>query len=261
MNSRFIIVDGKTYRSIDEMPPDVRQKYERAMSALTDANGNPTDAFKSIDFLGDKNQNGVPDILENIAAGNTKITGTKILLGGKEFNNIIEELPPDARQKYEKFLHMLAEAREKGGKSKTDLIDIVRNSAMNNAALTSTKIVIDGKEFNGIEDLLSPEARARYEEIMGKLDANQNGIPDFVEALINATNSTTNVSTSLGTEASPSPTFSSSPSALTSAEGTMPAGPTIEPEQSNGWLLALAVLFGLLLCVAGAAGIWYFFLR
>jgi hypothetical protein len=42
-----ITVNGRTYGSIDEMPPDVRRQYERAMS-----------------LLADKNNNGVPDILE-----------------------------------------------------------------------------------------------------------------------------------------------------------------------------------------------------
>ncbi len=260
MNPKFIIIDGKTYRSIDEMPPEVRKKYEQAMSGLTDANGNPTDVFKSIDFLGDKNQNGIPDILEDITVGKGLVKSTKIFLDGKEFDSI-EDLSPDARQKYEKLLRILMEAREKGDKSKIGTVSIIGNSALGNAPITSTKILIDGKEFNGIEELLSPETRARYEQIMSKLDANQNGIPDFVEALINATNQTANVPTSFGTEAPPSPTFNSSPSAPTSRDEAMPVGPTIEPEPSNSWLLALAGLFGLLLCVVAAAGVWYFFLR
>ncbi len=237
MNPKFIIIDGKTYRSIDEMPPDVRQKYEQAMSALPDTNGNQIpDAFENMNLFGDKNKKGV------------------------EFNNI-EELPPEARQKYEKLLRMLAEASEKDGNSKIGIMKIRENSVLGSAPITSTKIVIDGKEFNSIEDLLSPETRAQFEEILGKLDANQNGIPDFVETLINATNQTANVSTSFGAETPPSPTFSHSPSAPTSLDGAMSASPTIEPEPSNGWLLALAGLFGLLLCVVAAAGIWYFFLR
>jgi hypothetical protein len=46
-STRFRFVhDGKTYNSIDEMPPDVRQKYAAAMQKI------------------DKDQNGVPDFLE-----------------------------------------------------------------------------------------------------------------------------------------------------------------------------------------------------
>src|SRR5436305_997655 len=42
-----ITIDGKTYSSADEMPPEAREKYEKMMSMLADRDGN-----------------GVPDILE-----------------------------------------------------------------------------------------------------------------------------------------------------------------------------------------------------
>jgi hypothetical protein len=43
--------NGQTYASLDEMPPEARQAFERAMSALN--------------VLGDRNQNGIPDIVES----------------------------------------------------------------------------------------------------------------------------------------------------------------------------------------------------
>src|SRR6185436_20830679 len=43
--------NGQAYGSLEEMPPEVRQAYEKAMSALN--------------RLGDNNQNGVPDVIEN----------------------------------------------------------------------------------------------------------------------------------------------------------------------------------------------------
>ena len=70
------------------------------------------------------------------------------------------------------------------------------------AVVNSMKIIVDGKEFNGIENL-PPEARAKYEAGMGKLDANQNGIPDFVEGMIKTTNQTANISTSFATQTPP----------------------------------------------------------
>jgi len=39
------------------------------------------------------------------------------------------------------------------------------------------------------------------------------------------------------------------------------ASPTIAPDTSNGWILALAGVLILLLCIVGAAGVWYFFFR
>jgi hypothetical protein len=42
--------DGLTYTNLDQMPPEARQAYERAMSALN--------------VFGDSNRNGIPDIVE-----------------------------------------------------------------------------------------------------------------------------------------------------------------------------------------------------
>ena len=186
MNPKVIVIDGKTYNSVDEMPPDIRQKYEQAMRSLGDANSNQIpDAFESMNIFADKDKDGVPDILENIAASH--------------------------------------------------------------ATVNTMKIIVDGKEFDGLENL-PPEARARYEEAMGKLDANRNGIPDFAEGMIHS-NSQNVMSVS-------SPAMERTP-----RSSPLPTSPAITPDTSNGSMLALAGLFILLLCVAGAGAIWYFFLR
>jgi hypothetical protein len=109
------------------------------------------------------------------------------------------------------------------------------------------EIVIDGKEFDGLENL-PPEARARYEAAMSKLDTNRNGIPDVVDGMINTSNQTANSSVSVGM---PTPRRSA----------PLPVSPTITPDTSNGCMLILAGLFLLALCAVGAAGVWYFFLR
>ncbi|RPJ23512.1 MAG: hypothetical protein EHM33_20670, partial [Chloroflexi bacterium] len=141
MNPKLIVIDGKTYHSVDEMPPDIRQKYEQAIRSLGDANDNHIpDAFETLNIFADRNKNGVPDVLENVAAGH--------------------------------------------------------------AVVNSMKIIVDGKEFNGLENL-PPEARARYEEAIGKLDANRNGVPDFAEAMANTTDQTANISTSFETDTPP----------------------------------------------------------
>ena len=186
MNPKVIVIDGKTYNSVEEMPPDIRKKYEQAMQSLGDANNNQIpDAFETMNIFADKDKDGAPDVLENITAGHHVVN--------------------------------------------------------------SMKIIVDGKEFDGLEHL-PPEARARYQEAMGKLDANRNGIPDFVEGMMNTTNQ--NVM-SVSSPVIETPRRSSP---LTSS-------PTITPDTSNGWMLMLAGLLILLLCIAGAAGIWYFFLR
>jgi hypothetical protein len=186
MNPKIIVIDGKTYNSVNEMPPEVRQRYEQAISSLGNANGNQIpDAFEAMNIFADKDKDGVPDVLENIAASH--------------------------------------------------------------ATLNTMKIIVDGKEFDGLENL-PPEARARYEEAMGKLDANRNGIPDFVEGRMDSANQ---------------PVMSVSGSAVDTPHRsiTLPVNPTITPDTSNGWMLMLAGLFLFLLCVAGAGAVWYLFLR
>ena len=183
MNQKWIVIDGKTYKSVDEMPEDVRRNYEAALANL------------------DKNSNGTLDMLENVNA--------------------------------------LFEDKNKDGMP--DAFDgLVSNT------ITTTKIVADGREYNGMEDL-PPEVRAKLSQAMGKLDANQNGIPDFLEAAANTPNQTTNVSSSFGME---------------TPRRTQPMNTSvIEPESTSGWMVALAGLFIFLLCVAAAFAGWYFFLR
>ena len=186
MNPKMIVIDGKTYNNVDEVPPDVRQKYEETMRSLGDANNNRIpDVFENINILADQDQDGIPDAFENLSAQST--------------------------------------------------------------AVSSMKIIIDGKEFNRVEDL-PPDARARYEEAMGKMDANRNGIPDFVEGMFTSSNQTTSVSSNVTTE-------------MPRHSASAPVDSTITPDTSNGWMLVLAGLFILFLCVAGAGAIWYFFLR
>ena len=193
MNPKIIVIDGKTYHSVEEMPPDIRQKYEQAMQSLGHANGNhipaaiETVSSETGNFLADNDRNGVPDVIDNLVAGQSVVS--------------------------------------------------------------SMKIIIDGKEFSGMDNL-PPEARARYEAAIGRLDANKNGIPDFVEGTLNT--STPNQS---------QPVAAGYPVETPRASIPIPAGPTITPDTSNGLMLGLAGLFVLFLCIIAAGAVWYFFLR
>jgi hypothetical protein len=170
MNPKLIVIDGKTYNSVNEMPTDVRAKYEQAMRGLKDMD-----------------RDGTPDVFD--------------------------AAPPAP----------------------------VMSSGM--------RFVVDGREYTSIEDL-PPEARARYEQAMGALDKNQNGMPDFLEGMLGMFPQTP---AQPGTPATPAP--------RPALRVPQTASPTITPDTSNGWMLALAGGFLLLLCAAGAGGIWYFFLR
>jgi hypothetical protein len=192
MDQKRIVIDGKVYNSVDEMPEEIRQRYLEAMRKLdADSNGK-LDMFENANaFFEDKNKDSLPDALDGlISLANT---------------------------------------------------------------FSTTKVIADGKEFNNMNEL-PPEVRAKLTQAMGRFDANQNGIPDFMEAAANIPNQTTNVSSAFGMETPPrsQPIISSVPQS-TSA---------IEPEPaSSGWMIALAGLFILMLCAATLFGAWYFFLR
>jgi hypothetical protein len=183
MKQSFIVIDGKTYKSVDEMPADIRAKYEEAMRSL------------------DQNRNNTPDLFENPAPSPSSLPNM----------------------------------------------------------MSAAQILVNGQAYNGL-DQLPPEIRAQYEQAMGAMDANRNGIPDFVENMLNlpaqmTSNSAMSVGTSTPQPAQPFGNASASrpPQIATS---------TIEPESSGGWLLALTSIGLIVMClVAAAAGVWYFFLR
>ena len=183
MKQSFIVIDGKTYKSVDEMPADIRAKYEEAMRSL------------------DQNRNNTPDVFESPAPAQSSLP------------NI----------------------------------------------MSAAQILVDGQAYNSL-DQLPPEIRAQYEQAMGAMDANRNGIPDFVENMLNLPGQMTNNNAmSVGT-ATPQPAqrFGNTPASRQPQIATS----TIEPESSGGWLLAITGIILLFVClVAAAAGVWYFFLR
>ena len=95
----MIVVNGKSYASLDEMPPEVRQEYEQALG-----------------MLADKNQNGMPDVFEGmLGTGNvnvqtpTVVGSSQFIVDGKIYSSV-DELPPDARQKYEQAMTKMGPA-------------------------------------------------------------------------------------------------------------------------------------------------------
>lgn len=190
MKPRLIVIDGKTYNSVNDMPEDVRRLYDQAMRSFKDQDGNRVpDVIDHNHMLDDKNRNGIPDIVENTAGAPIVANALKVLFDGKEYNSI-DELPPDAR--------------------------------------------------------------AKYEQAMGTLDANRNGIPDFVEGMLGM---------QAGQTATPVSTTFETDTTRHAARQPMPVTPTIEPDRSNGWMIALLGMLLLGLCIAAAAGVWFFYLR
>jgi len=184
MDQKIIIIDGRTYKSVEEMPEDVRRNYENAMNQL------------------DKNRDGMPDLLEDFNAS--------------------------------------------ADKNKDGMPDALAG-AISNAFSSSTRIIVDGKVYDSLDDL-PPDIRSRYDRAMEKMDADRNGLPDFLEEMVNAPNQTNSVATRFGNQ-TPRPS------------APIPASPTMEPESTSGLALVLAVVLVLGLCAVGAIGVWYFFLR
>jgi hypothetical protein len=96
-----ITVNGVEYRSVEEMPPDVRAEYDRMMS-----------------LLADRNNDGGPDILEDqhvtAPAAQSKLTAsvskvTRININGQKYDRW-EDVPPELRQ-------MIDQAQAKGEKT------------------------------------------------------------------------------------------------------------------------------------------------
>src|SRR4051794_22561631 len=108
-----ITFNGKTYNSLDEMPPDVRAQYATISG-----------------ILADKYQNGVPDIMENIMSASTVMQTSTIIYDGKTYNNV-NDLPPEARSKYEAAMGKLADENHDG------VPDVIEN-AVKNAPMVMT---------------------------------------------------------------------------------------------------------------------------
>src|SRR5215470_10817720 len=107
MNPRRIVIDGKIYNSVDEMPADVRQRYEQALSSLKDQNGNGVpDILENNNRLADNNSDGIPDIAENPLGSPIVKAALKIMMNGREFHSI-DDLPPEVRAKYEQAMSKL----------------------------------------------------------------------------------------------------------------------------------------------------------
>ena len=197
MNQKIVVIDGKTYKSVDEMPPDIRAKYEEAMRGLDrDRNGMP-DMLDRANPLEDKNQDGIPDAFAGLAS----------------FQGATPQV------------------------------------------VSSSKVLVNGQVYDGL-DQLPPEIRAQYEQALGAMDKNRNGIPDFVEGMIGAAVQTQPTTTTSDSD-HPDHSFFD-----TSKDRPKIVRPAIEPESSGGWMLALAGIALVMMClVAAAAGVWYFFLR
>jgi hypothetical protein len=108
-----ITVNGRTYDSVDQMPPEVRAEFQRAMSMLADRDGN-----------------GIPDILEgkaSEAAGQTSgaavvQTSTRFTVNGQHYDRW-ENVPEKYRMLLAKAGHAPPGVRDSNDPALTDTGD------------------------------------------------------------------------------------------------------------------------------------------
>ena len=119
MNQRLIVIDGKTYKSVDEMPPDVRRQHEEAVRAV-DANrngvpdvfegsSNPQNVFNNMDAAAINTNGQISEILDQFPPefrAKYQQAMTKIVANGKTYENI-DQLPPEIRAKYQQAMGAL----------------------------------------------------------------------------------------------------------------------------------------------------------
>ena len=107
--SQKITFHGKTYNSLDEMPPDERRAYQYMIGIMADKNqngtpdimeGGPINMLKGLrDLLADKDRDGIPDIFDQAEMGEV-IQSSTYVVNGTTYHNL-DEMPPDVRERFE----------------------------------------------------------------------------------------------------------------------------------------------------------------
>ena len=137
-----IIFNGREYASVNEMPPDVRQAYERVMKTLADSDGD-----------------GVPDVLEHLSGDAVSTTTSEIVVNGREYASV-DDMPYDVRQVYERMMKMRADSDGDG------VPDIFKGKGGNVVTVTKSNVVQDDLRFGGA-DRIPADVRHVFEGSRG----------------------------------------------------------------------------------------------
>ena len=223
MKQQFIVIEGKTYKSVDEMPPDVRKKYEAAIRNLDKNQNGIPDLLETTNPSADKDNEQMENIFQNMSPTSSVnyTSSTKILINGQSYDST-DQLPPEIQAKYQKAMAKLA--------NRTQMFPDL--------------------------DQLPPDKRAKVQQALERLDANKNGIPDFAEAIMASQNQAMGQNNPM--DAALSAPLPSKPKPASS----MPGSSAIEPESASKWLwIVLGIVFVGSCLVLLAVGAWYYFLK
>jgi hypothetical protein len=127
-----IVHDGKVYTSVSDLPPDLRAKYEKAMQTLGSMGGS-----------GVAGSGAMPATISNMFSA---AVTSHILHDGKVFTDP-SQLPPEARERYEKAMKLLIDANQNG------IPDILESASALQAARVST--ALSGSQTAGVSTALS----------------------------------------------------------------------------------------------------------
>jgi len=157
-----------------------------------------------------------------------------IIFNGKGYESA-EEMPADVRRAYQSIMGILADKNQDGT---PDLLESLPAGAAQ--AISSMQVFFEGRMYSGVNEL-PPEARARYEQAMSKLDREKDGVIDFLQAGGPAVQTAASQGMGLP-QTSPPPL---SPSAIT------------EVKADRRLVVAGVVMAGLLCALAGLATVLF----
>jgi hypothetical protein len=84
-----IVFNGREYASLEEMPADVRLAYDKVMG-----------------LLADKDQDGVPDIMQQAGGANVVVNQASFTVNGQQYSSL-EEMPDEVRKVYERAMGLI----------------------------------------------------------------------------------------------------------------------------------------------------------
>ncbi len=122
-----IVFNGREYASVNDMPPDVREAYERITKTFADSDGD-----------------GVPDVIEHLSGDTVSTTTSKIVVNGREYASV-DEMPSDVRQIYERMMNMRVDSDGDG------VPDVFEGKGASVVTVTTSNVVLDDRRSGGAD--------------------------------------------------------------------------------------------------------------